>query len=91
MWLLFITEFTGHPFSHISPGIDMFTLTLFTLFTLQVREGGAECVAHVEVRAVFGAPDIEAVRHTAVIQLLQGQLGMIFLGKSWKIHLLFLP
>ena len=40
----------------------------------QVREGGAKCVAHVDVRAIFGAPDVEAARHTAVIQLFEGRL-----------------
>ena len=37
-----------------------------------MREGGAQCVAHMELQAIFGAPDIDAVRHTAVIQLFQG-------------------
>ena len=40
---------------------------------LKVREGGAKCIAHCELRAVFGAPNIEAVRQTAVMQLLQGK------------------
>ena len=51
---------------------------------IQVREGGAECVAHVEVRAVFGAPDIEAARHTAVIQLFQGENSPQGMRLSWE-------
>ena len=31
-------------------------------------------MAHVDVRAIFGAPDVEAARHTAVIQLFEGGL-----------------
>ena len=31
-------------------------------------------MAHVDVRAIFGAPDVEAARHTAVIQLFEGRL-----------------
>lgn len=60
-------------FLTVTPSSTGFGSTASRILTLKVREGGAECVAHVEVRAVFGAPDIEAARHTAVIQLFQGK------------------
>jgi len=50
-----------------------FGSTASRIVTLKVREGGAKCVAHVDVRAIFGAPDVEAARHTAVIQLFEGK------------------
>lgn len=50
-----------------------FGSTASRIVTLKVREGGAQCVAHMELQAIFGAPDIDAVRHTAVIQLFQGK------------------
>ena len=40
--------------------------------TLTLRQGGARCVGHVLVEAIFGAPQVEAVRRTAVLRHFAG-------------------